>query len=59
MITHNMRDALRYGIRRFLMHVGRLFLDVWGVVKAMLTAVDLLQFFEKAGDGVSDKMLLG
>ena len=59
MITHNMRDALRYGNRLIMMHDGRPILDVRGEEKAKLTAVDLLQFFEKAGDGVSDKMLLG
>ena len=58
-ITHNMRDALRYGNRLIMMHDGRPILDVRGEEKAKLTAVDLLQFFEKAGDGVSDKMLLG
>ena len=58
MITHNMRDALRYGNRLIMMHDGRPILDVKGEEKAKLTAVDLLQFFEKAGDGVSDKMLL-
>ena len=59
MITHNMRDALRYGNRLIMMHDGRPIFDVRGEEKAKLTAVDLLQFFEKAGDGVSDKMLLG
>ena len=42
-----------------MMHDGRPILDVRGEEKAKLTAVDLLQVFEKAGDGVSDKMLLG
>ena len=58
MITHNMRDALRYGNRLIMMHDGRPILDVRGEEKAKLTTVDLLKFFEKAGDGVSDKMLL-
>ena len=58
MITHNMRDALRFGNRLIMMHDGRPILDVRGEEKAKLTPVDLLQFFEKAGDGVSDKMLL-
>ena len=59
MITHNMKDAIKYGNRLIMMHDGRPILDVRGEEKAKLTAVDLLQFFEKAGDGVSDKMLLG
>ena len=58
MITHNMRDALRYGNRLIMMHDGRPILDVRDEEKAKLTPVDLLKFFEKAGDGVSDKMLL-
>lgn len=58
MITHNMRDALRFGNRLVMMHDGRPILDVRGEEKAKLTAVDLLNFFEKAGDSVSDKMLL-
>ena len=58
MIPHNMRDALRYGNRLIMMHDGRPILDVRGEEKAKLTTVDLLKFFEKAGDGVSDKMLL-
>lgn len=58
MITHNMRDALRFGNRLIMMHDGRPILDVKGEEKARLTPVDLLKFFEKAGDGVSDKMLL-
>ena len=43
---------------RIMMHDGRPILDVRGEEKAKLTTVDLLKFFEKAGDGVSDKMLL-
>ena len=58
MITHNMRDALRLGNRLVMMHDGRPILDVRGEEKAKLTPVDLLEFFEKAGSGVSDKMLL-
>ena len=49
MITHNMRDALRYGNRLIMMHDGRPILDVRGEEKAKLTTVDLLKFFEKAG----------
>lgn len=59
MITHNMRDALRYGNRLIMMHNGRPILDVSGEEKARLTPVDLMNMFEKAGDAVSDKMLLG
>ncbi len=59
MITHNMRDALRFGNRLVMMHDGLPILDISGEEKAKLTTVDLLRFFEKTGDAVSDKMLLG
>ena len=58
MVTHNMKDAIAMGNRLIMMHDGRPILDVRGEEKAKLTTVDLLKFFEKAGDGVSDKMLL-
>ncbi len=60
MITHNMRDALRFGNRLIMMHNGRPVVDVAGEEKAKLTPVDLLELFEKMSDGaVSDKMMLG
>ena len=59
MITHNMRDALRFGNRLIMMHDGRPIVDVKGEEKARLTPTDLLRYFEEAGDGVSDKLMLG
>lgn len=59
MITHNMRDALRYGNRLIMMHNGRPVVDVSGEEKTKLTPPDLLRLFEEAGDAVSDKMMLG
>lgn len=60
MITHNMRDALRFGNRLIMMHNGRPVVDVAGEEKAKLTPVDLLKLFEEMSDGaVSDKMMLG
>ncbi len=59
MITHNMRDALRFGNRLIMMHDGRPIVDVSGDEKARLTPADLLRYFEQAGDGVSDKLMLG
>ena len=62
MITHNMRDALRFGNRLIMMHEGRILIDVRGGEKQKLTIRDLLAMFEKASGGegdVSDKMLLG
>lgn len=62
MITHNMKDALRFGNRLIMMHDGRVIVNVAGDQKKGLTVPDLLQLFEKAGGGAddfSDKMLLG
>ena len=62
MITHNMRDALRFGNRLIMMHEGRILIDVRGAEKQKLTIRDLLEMFEKASGGegdVSDKLLLG
>ncbi len=58
MITHNMRDALRFGNRLLMFHDGQKILDVRGEEKAKLTPMDLLRFFEQTGDGLSDKMVL-
>ena len=58
MITHNMKDALRFGNRLVMMHDGRPILDVAGEEKAKLTPVDLLEYFERAGGELSDKMML-
>lgn len=62
MITHNMRDALRFGNRLIMMHEGRILIDVRGGEKQKLTIRDLLEMFEQASGGegdVSDKLLLG
>ena len=59
MITHNMRDALRFGNRLVMMHEGRVLIDIPKEEKARLTVRDLLQLFEKGAGEVSDAMLLG
>ena len=62
MITHNMRDALRFGNRLVMMHEGRVLIDVDGEEKKNLKIKDLLAMFEKAAGGddfASDKLLLG
>lgn len=59
MITHNMRDALRFGNRLIMMHDGRPIVDVSGEEKSRLTPTDLLHYFEEAAGGVSDKLMLG
>jgi putative ABC transport system ATP-binding protein len=48
MITHNMRDALRFGNRLIMMHNGRVLIDVKGEKKKNLTVPILLEMFEKA-----------
>lgn len=61
MITHNMRDALRYGNRLIMLYNGRTIIDISGQEKQSLDVSDLLKMFEKAsGDEmVNDRMLLG
>ena len=61
MITHNMRDALKYGNRLIMMYNGRILVDVAGEEKQNLTTQDLLQMFEKASGNAldSDRLLLG
>lgn len=57
MITHNMKDALKYGNRLIMLSDGHIILDVKGEEKNKLTIEDLLLKFEHAGGIVSDKML--
>ncbi len=61
MITHNMRDALRFGNRLIMMNAGRIVVDVEGEEKAKLTIPDLLNMFEKASGSAfeNDRALLG
>lgn len=61
MITHNMRDALRYGNRLVMLHNGAIIIDVEGEQKQCLDIPDLLAMFEKAaGNSLdSDRLLLG
>lgn len=58
MITHNMRDALRFGNRLIMMDNGHIVLDVKGEEKKNMTIPDLLKKFEDASGDVSDRMLL-
>ncbi len=61
MITHNMRDALRFGNRLIMMDAGRIVVDVKAEEKAKLTIPDLLELFEKAAGSEldNDRMMLG
>ena len=60
MITHNMKDAIRYGNRLIMMYDGHIVYDVRGEEKANLKVSDLLARFEKVSDGefANDRMLL-
>ena len=60
MITHNMKDAIRYGNRLVMMHEGNIIYDVSGEEKANLQVSDLLAKFEAVSNGefANDRMLL-
>ena len=46
MVTHNMKDALTYGDRLIMFHLGHIILDVSGKDKEKLTVEDLLRMFD-------------
>ena len=60
MITHNMKDAIKYGNRLVMMHEGEIIYDVQAEEKAQLHVYDLLAKFEAASSGgfANDRMLL-
>lgn len=61
MITHNMKDAIKYGNRLIMMMGGTIIYDVAGEEKKNLTVNDLLAKFEQSSGGefANDRMLLG
>ena len=61
MITHNMKDAIKYGNRLIMMHEGRVIYDVSGEEKRQLHVSDLLKKFEEVSGGEldNDRMMLG
>ena len=61
MVTHNMRDAIRYGNRLIMMNEGRIILDISGEEKKHLTTPMLMQAFARASGEAfdNDRMLLG
>ncbi len=61
MITHNMKDAIRYGNRLIMMSHGKVVVDVSGAEKQKLTVEDLLNMFQVASkdDYLSDSAILG
>ena len=60
MVTHNMKDAIRYGNRLIMMNDGKIILDIRGEDKQKLTVQKLMNAFAKASgeEIVSDKALL-
>lgn len=60
MITHNMKDAIKYGNRLVMMHEGRIIYDVAGEEKKSLQVADLLAKFGQASGGefANDRMML-
>ncbi len=59
MITHNMRDALKYGNRLIMMNSGRIIADYTPEEKKNLTIEDLLKKFEETAGAMSDRVVLG
>ncbi len=60
MITHNMKDAIRYGNRLIMMNSGQIIYDVCDEEKRNLKVQDLLAKFEESSkdDFANDRMLL-
>lgn len=60
MVTHNMRDAIRYGNRLIMMNDGKIILDIAGEEKQRLTVENLMAAFFKASgeEFVNDRALL-
>jgi len=61
MVTHNMKDAIRYGNRLIMMSHGKVVVDVSGEEKKKLTVEQLLNMFQVASkdDTMSDAAILG
>lgn len=60
MITHNMKDAIKYGNRLIMMNNGEIIYDISGEEKKNLKVSDLLDLFAKASNGefANDRMML-
>ncbi len=57
MVTHNMKDALKYGNRLIMMNEGKIILDVANEEKEKLGVKDLLELFNATGE-LNDAMIL-
>ena len=60
MVTHNMRDAIRFGTRLIMMNEGKIILDIAGEEKQRLTVENLMAAFFKASgeEFANDRALL-
>ena len=60
MVTHNMKQALDYGNRTFIMNAGRIVADISGGERRAMSVSDLTELFRRsAGEGyASDRILL-
>ena len=59
MITHNMKDAIKYGNRLIMLNNGSIILDIKGEEKAELSVEDLLKKFSENSEVVmNDKLIL-
>lgn len=59
MITHNMKDAIKYGNRLIMMADGKIVFESSGKEKAKLTVEDLVERFSKvSGEELPDSMIL-
>ena len=61
MVTHNMKHAITAGNRLFMMHQGKIVVDVNGKEKKELNTDKLMQLFERVNikDDLSDRTLFG
>lgn len=61
MVTHNMKDAIKYGNRLIMMSHGKVVVDISGEEKKKLTVEQLLAMFQVASkdDTMSDSAILG
>lgn len=59
MVTHNMKDALKYGNKLIMMCDGKIIFEAEGEEKKKLEVKDLLSKFDTAGGVVTDEMMLG
>ena len=61
MITHNMKDAIKYGNRLIMMSKGKIVADIGGEEKKNLTIETLLDMFvtHSGNDMLSDSAILG